>query len=121
MARIVPLKGTDLARQQVAAAGKIREGEIHSTTDQGRLFLRNTLVGAVWHGSVATEAAMTTLDSTSARGCFPNDHCFRTDLGVVMLCVTNRGGAASDWVQCGGGGGSQPAASSDIRDVWLFG
>lgn len=103
--RIVPLSGTDRARQVFDLAGKFLPNEIHST-NQRRVFIQNVLIGPVWHGVVADETAMRALDTTATtRGCFPGDWCKRTDTGSLWLCITNRGELLADWVEVSGGGG----------------
>lgn len=94
--RHVPVSGTEAKRAPRAA--KILANEIHTTSDQRRLFMQNVLLsGGVWHGEVADEAAMLALDSSSSRGCWPLDMCERADTETLWVCVSNRGGLLTDW------------------------
>lgn len=98
MGRVVPLTGTEAERQ--LAAQYVRDMEIHTTTDQRRLFLQNQAIAPVWHGEVATEQAMLDLHLDSNRGCFPGDMVKRIDLSppTVYLCVLHDGRLLADWV-----------------------
>jgi len=143
MSRIAPLTGTDEMRQAMVAAGRIGRYEIH-TTDNRRIFFGGKHLGPAWLGDVASEAAMLALNATHERKCFPGDHCQRTDIGQVMLCIANRGQHSGDWISVGGSVAAisvsydnasaglsatnvQDAIDelagrpSDIRDGWLFG
>lgn len=95
MARIIPLTGTEANRQ--TAAGSVSANEIHSTSDQKRLFLQNTLIAPVWHGIVADQTARLALDTSSTRGCWPGDECYQSDTGIVYRCISNNGAATGDW------------------------
>lgn len=101
--RIVPLTGTNAQRAVYASLGLLKENELHATKDQLRLFLSNNIVSGVWHGSVASEAAMLALHSTVARGCWTLDMCKRTDLPgtPVMACTGNNGKTVGDWQRLG--------------------
>jgi len=114
-------------RQASTAARKV--GELNSTTDQERLFLRNVIVAPVFHGAVADEDAMTGLTS-AARGCWPGDTCMRTDTASLWVCLTNNGQDVSDWWQLGGGSalpltqsynaeGDVLALNSGLNPVWV--
>ena len=99
MTRIVPLTGTEEERQLVT--GSILPNEIHTTSDHKRVFLQNVPIAPVYHGEVASEAAMLALRYTSPRGCFAGDMCKRTDVptATFYLCVSRDGREAVDWVQ----------------------
>jgi hypothetical protein len=105
MSRVIPLSGTDESRIDAAAQdpvepgaiGLIKPKEIHTIYDLHRVFFENRPVGPVFLGDVADEAAMTGLNISHERGCFPMDVCYRTDESKLYLCVTNRGVDAGDW------------------------
>lgn len=94
--RILPVTGTESARQTAAAS--VLAGEIHSTSDGERLFLQNEIIAPYFHGDVASSAAMTALAS-STRGTWRADTCRRTDLNNrYFICINNDGSNATDWI-----------------------
>jgi len=128
--RIIPLSGTDLQRQFIQSHGRLLANELHTTSDQKRVFLEGTIVAPVFHGadlSVGDEATMLALHETSDRSVHPFDMCFRTDIGdtgAVFVCISNRGETIDDWLQFPVGGGSSDDgvidggdASSALTDV----
>lgn len=94
--RTVPLTGPDIARQAIEAAGLLLDNEIHTTSDNHRVFMEGHHVGPVWHGTVVGEAEMIGLYS-SERSVFPMDECYRSDTKSIWKCIANRGQAATDW------------------------
>jgi hypothetical protein len=103
MARIKPLTGTDEWRLIVLALELLEADELHATRDQLRLFLANDdateseIIAPVYHGDIATQAAMLALNASSARGCHRSDFCKRTDIGSLAICIADRGEAIGDW------------------------
>jgi len=103
MARIKPLTGTDAWRLIALALELLENDEVHATRDQLRLFLANEdateseIIAPVWHGSVASQAAMLALNTSSARGCHRGDFCARSDIGSLAFCIADRGEALADW------------------------
>jgi len=99
--RVVPLSGTDASRVAVLTAfpDKLQAGEVHSTSDQNRLFLNNKIVASLWLGSASDEAAMLAKNTSFTYGCFPGDFVNRIDTGTVWICVSNRGEDLSDWFE----------------------
>lgn len=95
MARIIPLTGDEIDRQ--VAAANVLYGEIHSTSDQKRLFLENVLMAPVWHGTVTDQTARLVLNTSSTRGCWPGDECYQSDIGIVYRCISNNGASPGDW------------------------
>lgn len=94
--RLIPLSGTEA--QRASASASILTNEVHSTSDQKRLFLQNEVIAPYWHGDVASEAAMTAL-SSSTRGVWRGDSCRRTDLSNrYFFAINNDGSNATDWV-----------------------
>jgi len=95
--RIQPLTCLDRYRIAAELFEKLLPGEIHTTSDQHRIFCEGRLAGPVWHESVDDEAMMLelTLDPTwgNGRGVFPMDMCLRTDFDLprIFICVANRG------------------------------
>jgi hypothetical protein len=110
---IVPRYGTEAKRIEKAA--QILNGELHQTSDQGRLFIKNALVsGGLYLGLVADEAARLALDENDPHGCWPGDVCEQVAPVGVFRCIANHGADAADWISIGGGGGST-VDSLDIR------
>lgn len=109
MARIVPLTGTEAQRQ--AASTAVLPAEIHTTSDQRRVFVENQLVAPVWQGTVADQAAMLALNSTSAFGCWRGDACFRSDTNAAYQCISGNGTTAGQWRALG------PLRQSAVADV----
>jgi len=97
--RIIPLSGTDLQRQFIQAHNRLLANEIHSTSDQKRVFLEGTHAVSVWHGQIADEATMLALTTVSPRSVFPMDMCYRIDRDAIWLCVDNRGETLPDWFE----------------------
>lgn len=64
MSRIVPTSGPEASR--TAAAALVQSLELHTTSDQRRLFLENAVVAPYWHGSVADQNAMLRLANRHA-------------------------------------------------------
>lgn len=104
--RIVPMTGHDLARrsseEHATGFSAMGAAEVHSSRDSLgfiRFFVGHRHVGGyLWHGPVADEAAMLSLDNPGiAHACYPGDTCLRSDTGATMMCVANYGGSASDW------------------------
>ena len=124
MSRTVPLTGTNARRLRIAALGLLLADELHTTTDQKRVFLENVPIAPVWHPDAATEAAMLALATTSSRGCWPADMCVRTDLPALCICRSGHGAAPSDWqivpLSSASTGGTSAATSYDPRDGWLL-
>lgn len=56
MSRIVPLTGSEASRTTKAAL--ISAGELHTTSDQQRVFFENRILAPYWHGLIADETAM---------------------------------------------------------------
>lgn len=110
--------GSDFLRLLTTALRE--EDEIHVTTDQKRIFLEDHLASPVWHGSVTGEAAMIALNTTSTRGCFPMDQCFRSDTSTIWICITNRGTAAGDWRNTNAGVSAEAASTADWSLAALF-
>lgn len=106
--RVIPLTGTEAQRQTAAAS--VLANELHTTTDQKRVFLENRIVAPVWHGSVANQAAMLALNG-GTYGCWPGDVCLRSDVNAVYRCITNNGTSSGDWVPVG------PLRQSSVADV----
>lgn len=111
--RVTPVSGNDLDRRSVeehaVAPEQMGVAEVHSSKDHlgfTRFFVGHKHVGGyLYHGPVADEAAMRSLDNPGiAHACYPGDTCLRTDTGAVMLCVSNFGGLAADWVPIAGSG-----------------
>lgn len=108
--RTIPIRGSEVSRRQHAASvtsgpNAMQPGEYHSSTDAAgfvRHFIAHRHVGGyIFHGDVASEAAMLSLDRPAyVHACFPGDTCLRTDLpgSPVMLCISGYGTAAADWV-----------------------
>jgi hypothetical protein len=94
-APVIPLHGTE-ARRQIAAH-LIEEAELNGTTDQQRVFFRTMVVAPVWHGTLASEAAMLALYDESDRGCFPGDMCYRSDSRTLYRCIARNGLDLEDW------------------------
>jgi hypothetical protein len=59
MSRIVPLTGSEASRTTQAA--QVNAQEVHTTSDQQRLFVENRVVAPHWHGAVASQALMLAL------------------------------------------------------------
>lgn len=102
----IPLSGTDQFRLEAQAGGLILDNEIHSTSDQHRLFLEGYLVGPVWHGNVLNEEAMLALttnptDDPYFRGVFAMDMCYREDVEAVFMCISDRGQTIDNWIAMG--------------------
>lgn len=95
--RIVPLTGTEANR--VTKAASVLAGEIHSTSDQKRVFLQNELIAPVYHGTVANTAARIAISST--RGVWKGDMCYQTDNDSIYLCITSPGTSDGHWVIIG--------------------
>jgi hypothetical protein len=113
---IVPRYGTEAKRIEKAA--QILDGELHQTTDQQRLFIKNLIVsGGIYLGIVADGAARLALNTTSPRGCWPGDYCQQTTPATLFFCVANRGESVGDWISILLGGGGD---TSDIRNIWLY-
>jgi hypothetical protein len=96
MPRIVPLTGTEAERATSAAS--VLAQEIHTTTDQKRVFLENKIVAPLWLGTVANEAAMLAL-SGGTFGCWPGDLCYRSDTGTAWRCIADNGEDLADWFE----------------------
>lgn len=123
---VIPLTGTDEDRLTLETqADTIVAGELHTTSDQKRLFLNGTHVAPVYHGAVADTAARIALNASSSRGAFPGDSCRQTDTGVFYFCVLNRGEDNSDWIPVEDGGAAialaamlgATAFSNDYNDL----
>jgi hypothetical protein len=113
---IVPRYGTEAKRAEKAA--QILGGELHQTTDQGRLFIKNALVsGGLYLGLMADEAERLALNTTHERGCWPGDVCEQISPVGVFRCIANHGADAEDWLQIGGGG----STGIDMREVMARG
>jgi hypothetical protein len=113
---IVPRYGTEA--QRAAKAAQILYGELHQTTDQGRLFIKNALVsGGLYLGLVADEATRLALNTTDPHGCWPGDVCEQVAPVGVFRCISNHGADAEDWLEIGGGSGG---GTLDPLDVWFF-
>lgn len=121
MSRTVPTTGTDRQRLATLAADLFVLNELSTTRDQNRLFMGGShlLSGSVWHGELASEAAMLALNTSSTRGCFPLDLCYRTDEDKAYICVSNRGALLADWHLLADNNSSGGGSSFDIREVWL--
>lgn len=95
--RTVPLSGTEEFRQAACLAGAIDPNELHTTSDQHRLWLECYLVGQVYHGDISSDSEMVGLNASSERGVWPNDYCWRTDHDTFFICISNNGENVSDW------------------------
>lgn len=99
--RTTPATGTDRQRLATATAGKFLASEAHTTSDHGRAWMGGTrsLTGAVYLGSVASQAAMLALYESGAkrRGCFEGDDCYRSDTLTWWKCIANNGKLISEW------------------------
>lgn len=97
--RLVPLSGTEGDRN--SASGQILGDEIHSTSDQQRLFLENKNLVTVFHGSVATASARLSLNANSNRGVWIGDLCIQADTGEFYICKVDKGLYSSSWELAG--------------------
>ena len=114
--RVIPLTCEDIYRIACENLGKIIENELHTTSDQHRIFMDGYHAGPVWHGTVTNEEAMLELtlpveDGGSIRGVFPLDWCYNASTGSFWMCITNRGETIEDWREFPAG-----TASEDIVD-----
>lgn len=106
--RIIGTKGSELKRALTAPLRM--EGEFHST-QQDRAFCRDVMIGPqVDHGDIGSEAAMLSLNTTSALsqygvpvGCWPKDTCRLTYTVPISLmrCKSNHGETLADWERIG--------------------
>lgn len=88
---VVPLRLTERGRQELLASHPelLAAGELCRTTDEERLWQGATLIGPkIHHGTVADEAAMLALVSTTTRGIYQGDTCYRTDAQCEFRCLT---------------------------------
>lgn len=116
MSRLIPLTGTEANRQAVAS--DILPGEIHTTSDQVRLFIRNAIVAPVWLGVVGSDDEQTNLRNTHPRGCWPGDTVQRSDLGdAIYLCISRNGQELTDWVLLGSPLGGAPSTASSAAPL----
>jgi hypothetical protein len=88
MSRLVPLTGSEASRTTKAAS--VAAGELHTTSDQQRVFFENRIVAPYWHGSVADETAMLRL---------ANRHS-GTGISAVDSdnSINDAGGFPGDWI-----------------------
>ena len=116
---VYPRTGTEAQRYWEQTEGAdfgsvpIGQAEIHTTSDQRRLFLNHLLISGAMIHRAADAAGMFALDSTEARGCWPADICLRADTGHVYLCTGGNGADAVDWLDISATGDS-PAWGSMV-------
>ena len=87
---VVPLRMTELGRQEMLASHPelLAAGELCRTTDEERLWQGATLLGPkIHHGTVADEAEMLALVSTTTRGVYAGDTCYRVDAQCEFRCI----------------------------------
>ena len=96
--RIRPITSTERQRQSNEAHATTAEAlhpqEIHTTSDQLRIFRKHVHLGPVDHGTVASALAMAALGTTATRGVWPGDTCWRSDEGVTYQCILGSDSAA---------------------------
>ena len=115
-----PITSTERQRKSNAAhatpAATLHAQEIHTTSDQSRIFRNHIHVGGtVDHGTVADSAAMAALGGTSytpgtaARGVWAGDTCWRADEDVEYQCIAGSDDTA-EWRAVGVGATELAAA-----------
>lgn len=116
--RVCPITSTELQRQSnelhALPDEQLHVQELHTTSDELRIFRRHALLGPVDHGTVASADAMVAiwLQPSCTRGVWPGDTCYRSDLGVECRVVSGHHATAA-WrpVATAGGGGGDPTAA----------
>lgn len=113
--RIKPFTTTETRRRWMVQYGtgaqSIGEQELVTTSDQLRLFRRNTYLGAVDHGSVDTVSALSSLYllPSCTRGVWPDDTCWVTSQGCEYRCISGSD-ATAVWRAVGAGQGAAGTA-----------
>lgn len=123
--RTNPISGREVDRRTIESLGvsagedQMGTAEAHSATDPAgfvRLFIGHHHVGGyLHHGTVATAAALLTLDRPySGHACFPGDTAIVEATASLYRCKSNHGGSAEDWDLVGVVSPSADAISCDV-------